>query len=107
MDDRSKRKGTKSSEKFEKSAILHADKHHLYCTTSRNTRLARRRGGPTTHIVFGILVGAGIQQQTHAVRAATASGINQRRVSGLRMSVQCANATSKSHDRGQNRFKQA
>ncbi len=34
-----------------------------------------------THLVLGILVGAGIQQQPHAVRATIVSGTNQRRES--------------------------
>ena len=37
-----------------------------------------------THILLGILVGAGIQQQPHAVRVSILSGINQRRPSALR-----------------------
>ena len=38
----------------------------------------------TTHLVSGLLVGAGIQQQPHAVCATLFSCPNQRRVSVLR-----------------------
>ena len=37
-----------------------------------------------THIVLGLLVGAGIQQQPRTVRVTIASGFNQRRISVLR-----------------------
>ncbi len=43
----------------------------------------RRRGGPTTHIVLGILLSAGFQQQLHTVRVTTHGGTNQRRASAL------------------------
>jgi hypothetical protein len=38
---------------------------------------------PTTHIDCGLLVGAGIQQQPHAVSATMACSMNQRRPSEL------------------------
>jgi hypothetical protein len=57
--------------------------HHIITT-------APRQEGPHastythTHLVRGILVGAGIQQQPRAVRVTIESGPNQRRVSVLR-----------------------
>ncbi len=30
-----------------------------------------RGGGPTTHLILGIRIGAGLQQQPHAVRVVT------------------------------------
>ncbi len=47
---------------------------------------AKRRpgtGATTTYIVFGIFVGASIDQQPHTVRVATLGGIYQRRPFGL------------------------
>jgi hypothetical protein len=40
---------------------------------------------PTTHIILGLRVGAGIDQQTHAIRVTTGSGLQQRRPSALRV----------------------
>jgi hypothetical protein len=40
---------------------------------------------PTTHIVFSVLVGAGIDQQPHAVRATFLSSTHQRRPPILRV----------------------
>ncbi len=40
--------------------------------------------GLTTHLVMGILVGAGIQQKPHAVRATLLSSLNQCRRPRLR-----------------------
>ena len=37
----------------------------------------------TTYIIFGILVGAGIQQQPHAVRMSIKGGTNQRGIANL------------------------
>ncbi len=54
---------------------LHSDK--------RIKAFNNRSGGPTTHIALGILVGPGIQQQPHAVRAILLSGTNKRRLSEL------------------------
>jgi hypothetical protein len=48
--------------------------------TTPRTPLPRTR----THIVSGIRVGAGIQQQPRAVRVTIRSGINQQRLSALR-----------------------
>ena len=62
--------------------------HQSISTTSpkRPTHATTRT---RTHIRLGILVGAGIQQQPHAVRATSLSGINQRRVSVLRAPPMC------------------
>ncbi len=43
--------------------------------------------GPQTNIVFGLLVGAGIDQKLRTVRVTTHSGTNQRRLSDLRIEV--------------------
>jgi hypothetical protein len=53
---------------------------------------------PTTHHVFGILVGTRCQQQPHAVRATILTGPHQRCPSVLRVCGECAAAT-KSHRR--------
>jgi hypothetical protein len=52
--------------------------------TVLDERRANRQHKTTTHVVIGILVGAGIQQQPHAVRVASFSGVDQRRASALR-----------------------
>ncbi len=51
--------------------------------TKREDAATKQR--PSPHIVGGILVGAGIDQQPHAFRATTGSGTNQRRVCKLRV----------------------
>jgi hypothetical protein len=43
----------------------------------------RKCGNAATHRILGLLVGASIQQQPHAVRATPETGINQRRPSVL------------------------
>jgi hypothetical protein len=40
---------------------------------------------PTTHIVSGLLVGAGIDQKTHTVRVTQVAGSHKRRKSALRV----------------------
>jgi hypothetical protein len=47
-----------------------------------------------THKALGLLVGAGIEQQTHAVRVTIASGIYQRRISVLSVEFPKSNTVS-------------
>ena len=48
----------------------------------------------TAYIVFGILFGAGIDQQSHTLRVTMVSGPNQRRVSKLRVEFETAHTVS-------------
>ena len=55
-------------------------------TMKKSTRMQR----PTTHIVSGIFVGTGIEQQPHAVHVTSFSGPHQRRRSVLRVGFAAA-----------------
>ena len=49
-------------------------------TEKRNkSKKCHSKAATDTHIILGILVGAGIDQQLHAVRVTTVSGTHQRR----------------------------
>jgi hypothetical protein len=86
---------------------IKSENHKLVQITSRqfhhHTHQRHRPAHATTrtHLVSGLLVGAGIQQQPRAVRVTTASGQNQRRRSALRapphVPPTCATASQSYH----------
>ena len=79
------------------SAQINDSSLSFQLTNARN----RRRDRPTrTHPILGLLVGAGVQQQSHELCIIIPSGIHQRRASVLRARVSmCQRRSNQRHTR--------
>ncbi len=69
--------------------------HAVQSLITTNTSNTSQMQFVSTHIVIGLLVGAGIQQEPHTVRATTSGGIHQGRLPALCAHLyQCAAAAT-------------
>ena len=67
-----------------------AKKHGIGNENQRSLESGSEANGnllQTTHSILGLLVGAGIDQQSHTIRVTISSGTHQRRQSDLRVGL--------------------
>jgi hypothetical protein len=62
----------------------------MHCNIKINAKFAPAKQRPTTHIIRGVLIGAGINQQPQTRRVIIFSGTNQRSVSVLQIGFAAA-----------------